>query len=126
MQFLDAVGSKSGLQRAQASNGAGEADDLPLPRKAKLELEKMELQLEEQTFRLQRDRGEWIRKDVVEEGIASGLTTLFTDLYRAFCGDLPAIIEGQPASKISKALKEEIDRISEHSHTRADHLFSAG
>ena len=43
MQFLDAVGSKSGLQRAQGSNGAGAADDLPLPRKAKLELEKIKV-----------------------------------------------------------------------------------
>ena len=122
MQFLAEVGSKSGLQQAEDSNGAGADDDMPLPRKAKLEIKKMELQLEVQTFRLQRDRGEWIRKDVVEEGMSSCLTTLFTDLYRSLCSDLPAIIEGQTAARISKALKEELDRISEHSHNRAKQI----
>ena len=125
VQFMDEVGSKSGLQQAEDSNDDVATDDLPLPRKAKLEIKKMELQLEERIFRLQRDRGEWIRKDIVEEAYARNLTALFTDLYRSFCSDLPAIIEGQTAARISKALKEELDRISEHSHNRGKEICTA-
>ena len=121
-KFMDEVGSKSGLQQAEDSNDDVPTDDLPLPRKAKLEIKKMELQLEERIFRLQRDRGEWIRKDVAEEAYARNLTAHITDLYRSFCSDLPAILEGQTAAIISKTLKDELDRISEHSHNRGKEI----
>ena len=110
MQFLDAVGGKSGLQRAQGSNGTGADDDPPLPRKARLELERIELQLEEQTFRLQRDRGSgsgktWLKREFPRVSQPSSRISIGSsvEIFRP-------LLRGQPAAKISKALREEIDR----------------
>lgn len=100
----------------QGLRGDEENEDLELKR------EQMRLKNAREQFRLERDRGEWVRREVVAEGLTRNLSKLFVELHRVFVNELPGRLRGLSETEISRVCAEELTRMTERAEEQAKQL----